>query len=300
MRRFKAVLVTACLALLVALGLTTCDQGTKKVKIRLKFKPGMNLAYQQVTRGLIQVADPARQNTLSKEYVETTMDISMLVRRVLEDSTAEMITGKKWRRRVRNMLDQTTTDTVREDLEEGESLIEYVKPNGRMVGVEFASDTVDCSLEYLEEYYEQGSAVFPDAEVGQGHSWTQTTTVVLPDGPVEASTTYTIKSFARERGYDCVVVEYDGVMILPLPLHTGERYDVISGVDNITSKGHLYFAYKEGMMVLFRERWVLHSDRTIVRKEADTLFGYEPGDTIALNVGIEYDVDYYLTDARWP
>jgi len=299
MSRLRAVFVTACLALLVALALTTCDQGTKKVKIRLKFKPGMNLAYQQVTRGLIQVADPARQSTLSKEYVETTMDINQLVRRVLEDSAAEVITSQKWQRRVRNLLDQTTTDTVREDPEEGKSLIEYVKPNGRMVGIECVSDTAKGDLEYLKEYYEQGSAVFPDAEVGQGYSWTQTSTVVLPDGPVEASTTYTVKSFARERGYDCVVVEYDGVMILPLPLHTGEKYDVISGVDNITSKGHLYFAYKEGIMVLFRERWVLHSDRTIVRKEADTLFGYQAGDTVALNVGIEYDVDYYLTDAKW-
>jgi hypothetical protein len=298
MSRLKAVFVTACFVLLVGLALTTCDQGTKKVKIRLKFQPGMSQAYQQVTRGLIQVADPARHLTLSKEYVETTMDISLQVRRVLEDSTAELLTGKKWQRRVRNMLDSTTTDTVDEDPKEGESLIEYVKPNGRMVGVEFVSDTAKGNLDYLKEYYEQGSPVFPDAEVGQGHSWTQTTTVVLPDGPVEASTTYTIKSFARERGYDCVVIEYDGVMILPLPLHTGEKYDVISGVDNITSKGHLYFAYKEGLMVLFRERWVLNSERSILRKEADTLFGYQPGDTVALKVGIEYDVDYYLTDAK--
>jgi hypothetical protein len=37
---------------------------------------------------------------------------------------------------------------------------------------------------------ETGQPVFPTGELAQGYSWTQSTKVILPDGPIEASTTY--------------------------------------------------------------------------------------------------------------
>ncbi|MCJ7489863.1 MAG: hypothetical protein MUO87_06945, partial [Thermoplasmata archaeon] len=111
---------------------------------------------------------------------------------------------------------------------------------------------------------------------------------------------YNVMSFARERGYDCVVIEYDGVCIVPLPQRTGKEHKLLSGVDRITSKGHWYFAYKEGFLVSMKERWTLESDRTIYRLVADTCHGYEAGDTIPMHVGLEYDVDYYLTNITMP
>ena len=221
------------------------------------------------------------------------------MRRVLEDSTTESLVNRKWQQSYVDLL-KNSVDTVTKQLMVEEPMLDYSKPNGRLVDIEYASDTVEGDLSYIEEYMKQGWPVFPDGEVGQGHSWTQTTTVLLPEGPVEASTTFSVKSFARERGYDCVVIEYDGVCIVPLHQRTGKEHKLLSGVDRITSKGHMYFAYKEGFLVSLKERWMLESDRTIYRLVADTLHGYEAGDTIPMHVGLEYDVDYYLTNITMP
>ncbi|MEW5796645.1 MAG: hypothetical protein AB1772_09845 [Candidatus Zixiibacteriota bacterium] len=300
MNRLTGVLTAVGGVILLAFGLATCDQGVKKVRIRYKHTPGTTVTFQQITRGIIQAKDRPTQRILQHEYAETTMDITEAVRRVLEDSTAEVVNTIKWQHRTRDLMDKTRSDTALEMPGERQPIVQYMKPNGRMLDMEFVSDTVKGSLEYLKEYYKQGYPVFPDGEVSQGYSWTQTTTVVLPDGPMEASTTYTIKSFARERGYDCAVIEYDGLCIIPLPAKQMEKIDVISGVDRITSKGHMYFAYKEGMLVQLKERWILSSDRLVIEKEPKPECGYEPGDTARIEVGIEYDVDFYLTGSKAP
>lgn len=300
MTRSKGALLGVLVALVLAISLASCDQGTKKITIRYKSLPGMNLAYQQITRGVQEVVDHRTGKVISKEYLVTTLDLTTSVRRVLEDSTSENLVTRKWQQRYIDLLKKNSADTVTKQPIAEEPMLEYSKPNGRLVDIAYASDTVEGDLSYLKEYTKQGWPVFPDGEVGQGYSWTQTTTVVLPEGPVEASTTYTVKSFARERGYDCVIIEYDGTCIVPLSPRTGKEHKLLSGADRITSKGHMYFAYKEGFLVSLKERWLLESDRTVNRLVADTVHGYEAGDTIPMHVGLEYDVDYYLTNITMP
>jgi hypothetical protein len=300
MKKTLSALSLVCGVLLVALWLTACEQGVKKVHIRYKHIPGMTTTFQQITRGVVKAEDKDTKKLLQHEYVEATMDITNEVRRVREDSTAEIMSSNKNHWRSRNMLDKTTTDTVQSSPSEGVPILEYTKPNGRMVDLEYASDTTKGDLNYLKEYYKQGFPVFPDGEVGQGYSWTQATTVVLPEGPVEASTTYTVKSFARERGYDCVVIEYDGTCIIPLPTKQAKNYERVSGVDKITSKGHLYFAYTEGIIVSIKERYVLNSDRVLKESMTEPEPGYQPGQKVNVNVGLEYDVDFYVTSLKTP
>jgi hypothetical protein len=300
MTKSKGLVLSALIAFVLAYALTACDQGTKKVKIRYKYVPGMSVAYQQVTRGVEEVVDRATGQKIAREYLITTLDLTSSVRRVLEDSTSENLVQRTWQQRYVDLLKKGPADTVTRQTMPEQPMLEYAKPNGRLVDIEFASDTVEGDLSYLKEYTKQGWPVFPDGEVGLGHSWTQSTTVVLPEGPVEASTTYSIKSFARERGYDCAVIEYDGVCIVPLPQRTGKEHKLLSGVDRITSKGHMYFAYKEGFLVSLKERWLLESDRSIYRLVADTVHGYAAGDTVPMHVGLEYDVDYYLTGITMP
>lgn len=277
-----------------------CDQAPKKVELKFKFQPGLKLTYQQVTRGLIRIRDRSNDELWHDKSTEATMDIEYFVRRILEDSTAEVVESKSYHVLTKDKVVSAGADSTEEKSKKSPDLIKFMAPNGRLIGIEYATDTSRAKLDYIKEYNQQGLPVFPAGPVGQGYSWSQTTTVVLPDGPIEASTTYTIKSFGRERGYDCVVIEYDGNSIIPLPPWESEDEALISGVDNIMSKGHLYFAYKEGVIVLARERWVLDSDRTIVKIVADTVHDYQAGDTVLINMGIEYDVDYYLTKLETP
>ncbi len=300
MTKSKYALLWACVLLLSGSWLSSCDQGTKKVHIRYKHVPGMKTTSQQIARGMVKVEDRDTKRVLQHEYVESTLDIANEVRRVLEDSTAEIVSTQNSQWRSRNLLDKTSSDTTKSSPMEGPPILEYMKPNGRMVDMEFASDTTKGNLDYLKEYYKQGYPVFPDVEVGQGYSWTQTTTVVLPEGPVEASTTYTVKSFARERGYDCVVIEYDGTCIIPLPSRKAKQYELVSGVDKITSKGHLYFAYTEGILVSVKERYILDSDRVLKESMTEPEAGFQPGQKVNVKVGIEYDADFYVTSLKMP
>lgn len=300
MKKLTAALLILAALLTATINLTGCDQAGKKVTIRYKFQPNMKMSYQQVTRGVVMVRDLNRDKLTHNESAENTMNIEYFVRRVLDDSTAEIIDSKTYKSTSRDQLDTTGADTATTSTKETPQIVKYMKPNGRLVDMEYVSDTAKGSLDYSKEYYKQGFPVFPDGPVGQGYSWTQSTTVVLPDGPMEASTTYTIKSFARERGYDCVIIEYDGVSIIPLPGYDKGDYTLIAGVDKMTSKGHMYFAYKEGIVVMLKERWLLDSDRTEVLKKVKEGSDYRVGDTVPKNVAIEYDVDYYLQKLEMP
>lgn len=294
MNRMGTTILTVGVALLIGLTLFSCTEGTKSVKLRFKFEAGDSFEYHQTTRGIVRAHDTDTDKLLNDEYSEVEMDIQLQVEKILEDSTAEIIEAKTYTKRMRNMLDTTTTDTIKTEPMEASRLIKYLTPRGGIVDLEFVSDTNRNEIQYLKDYYRQGLPEFPEREIAQGESWTQTTKVILPDGPVDASTTYTIKGFSRERGYDCVIIEYDGVSIIPLIPAVHETYEIVKGTDKIISKGHLYFAYKEGAIVMINERWVLDSDRIIVKLAAKEDSDYKVGDTARMNIGIEYDVDYHI------
>ena len=90
-----------------------------------------------------------------------------------------------------------------------------------------------------------------------------------------------ICALAREAGYDCAVIKCDGGMIIPLepnPKDSVQR----SGLDRIRSTGLLYFAYKEGMVILQREQWLIDRyRRKMVR-----------GETKEYKEAVELDIDY--------
>lgn len=300
MRRLTtiSILLTAVLALVGVLG--SCDQTGKRVLIRYKFKPDMRMKYRQVTRGIVMVREGVSEELIHHESAKRTLDLELYVRRVLEDSTAEIVDNRSHTSEIQNLLDTTGTDSAEVRSWVGSEVLRYMKPNGQLVDLEYTSDTMRGDLSYAKEYMKQGYPVYPDKPVGQGHEWTQTTAVVLPDGPIEAYTTYTVKSFVRERGYDCVVLEYDGVSHIPIPEFEKEDYRVISGVDHIRAKGHMYFAYREGIVVQVKERWVMDSDRKEVLDKVKEDSKYQPGDTVAIKLAIEYDVEYYLQDLETP
>jgi hypothetical protein len=75
---------------------------------------------------------------------------------------------------------------------------------------------------------------------------------------------------------------------------------LLSGVDRITSKGHLYFAYTEGILVSVKERYVLSSQRTVKESMDCPETGYSAGQVVNVEIGLEYDVEFHLTGLRNP
>ncbi len=132
--------------------------------------------------------------------------------------------------------------------------------------------------------------VFPTGEISVGFNWTQSAKVMMPSQTMEASTTYEVKSLVREMGYDCAVIEFTGNLIIPIEPDPADSIQV-SGVDKIETTGKLYFAYKDGLVVLQRERWVVDGTRNYTEKK-----GKPKERTIAMQTDVEYALQSRSTE----
>lgn len=249
-----AILLSVAVFAMTALFAAGCGQGTKTITLRFKFTPGEKVVYDlsQKTNSRASEGD----SVISKGTHEIQMTIEDIVRRMVDDSTAEVLESTKWKYTTITKNDSNIVDTN----EYSREMVLYTNPNGKVVDVEFTSEMSESSMAYMKSYIDQAMPVFPSGEHGQGYSWTQTTRVLLDDEPVEASTTYEIKSFAREQGYDCVVISYDGNLVVPVKPNPKDSIQR-SGVNRIQITGMMYFAYKEGITVSNRDRWVVKGTR---------------------------------------
>lgn len=253
------ILIALSLAVLIVAALIAagCGQGTKMITLRFKYTPGEKLVYDLTQKTNSQAAEG--DSVISRGTHEIKMTIEDIVRRLVDDSTAEVLESSRWKFSTIVKNDSNIVDTN----EYKREMVMYTNPNGKVVDVEFTSEMSQSSMEYMRSYIDQAMPVFPSGEHGQGYSWTQTTRVLLDDEPVEASTTYEIKSFAREQGYDCVVISYDGNLVIPVKPNPKDSIQR-SGVNRIQITGMMYFAYKEGLTVSNRDRWVVKGERTEV------------------------------------
>lgn len=247
------------LALLAALSLTAigwsgCTQQKKSVRLRFKYTPGMTITHKMEQKRNWKVIE----NDSVIEQGLTVIDITSReeVRRVIEDSTAELRHENSWVYEHRNEEDSTKIDTVTG----GRSYTSYVKPNGRLVDLEFHEDVDPEEAEYLRSLYEQAATRLPDGMVEQGKTWTHEITVMLENEKVNATTKYELTSFFRKDRYDCAVIKYEGNMIVPVKSIETDTLSR-SGVDRIDFEGEMYFAYAEGVVISATERWLVDSKR---------------------------------------
>jgi len=231
----------------------SCSHGDKKITLVFKFTPGLNLQYEQISKSSTKIfqADSLIKNYQTTYKVDITQEIKSET-----DNIAEILETNTWHYEKLTTKDSTTADTVSYTRE----ITFRVEPNGRIVDFKHGKDIKPSSASYMKNYQEQGMPVFPSGEHAPGYSWTQQTTVVLPDETMGASTTYEIKSLAREGGYDCAVIEYEGNLVIPIEINPDDSTHR-KGIDRVKTSGIIYFAYKEGFVVLQRERWVLDGDR---------------------------------------
>jgi len=265
------------LSLLAALCIS-CSTGEKAVTLRLKSEPGTKTYFTTTFKGSAKGIEGDsitfdRSNELTILTEETT-------RRIVDDSVAEILQTNFYKQRTVNHKDSSVIDTSFQ----GEELIISLSPRGKLIDIEYASPEEKGDLTYMKNFIDQAWPVFPAEEVTVGQTWTQTSKIVHEDIPLQTSTMYRVTAFVREQGYDCVVIEYEGRLVIPIQPDPAKK-DFISGVNRITLTGVCYHSYTEGVFVLQREKRVIDGDRRM----------YRDGIAVSSKTKAEYDVELVLT-----
>ena len=231
-----------------------CETYEKQVTLRLNFQSGTAFEYDQSAVRRWQVME--RDSTLEEANSTVSMKILQVVRRTLEDSTAEILEQTSWDIVGPSKEDKSKIDTLHDKRE----MIIYMSSRGKVVDLEFITPLDSAERQYIREYYDQGFMIFPTEPVHKGSAWTQTADVVLPDTSAVAATTLTVLDFGTEQGYEVIRIGYDGNLLIPFvqdPTDSLQR----SGIDRIRIKGTVNFAHNEGLVVNMSERWEIDGDR---------------------------------------
>ena len=281
MKKITAILILT----IVGFCLLTCDQVSKKVILSYKYKSGTILEYSRVEKG--NVRKFAGDSIIAETAHESHKRMIMTVKNVVDDSIAVVGDVTITKSRVVDKLTQEVADTTYEN----EEWVFHIAPSGRVV--DFVLPPKDAEneglVEYLRNVFEQGSTAFPSYEVSVGHRWTHSSNVVLDDKEMEASMTHEVKSFVREHGYDCAVIEYEGNLVLPIgpcPVDT----TILGGFDHGVAKGVIYFAYKEGFEVLLKERYTVNGTR----------YNLVDGRKVEQEVEVEFEIESALVSIKKP
>ncbi|MDX9856749.1 MAG: hypothetical protein RBT76_03055 [candidate division Zixibacteria bacterium] len=251
-----AIVVSVLGAVLALSWYAGCTQQKKSVLLRLKFEPGQTHVFEINRKHHWMKFNGDSMSAEGTYAIDITAEEQ--VRRVLAEGTAEIIQTINRRVYEPRMGDPNVIDTMVST----STLTLYMHPDGRLADLDFGQSGVKDTA-YTRQFYEQASTVFPKGPVEQGKTWSHSTHVMLNDEKVEAATTYELKSFAREKGFECAVIAYDGNLLLPIPPMDGDS-TLRQGVDRIDVSGMMYFAYVEGVAVSIRERWLIDSDRKMV------------------------------------
>lgn len=279
MPRITATLAVATI-LLTAFG---CSEQEQTVTLKFKYEPGMRLTYEQVTKS--HMVTSVGDSTVDESSHTYHVDIVANVLAKDQDGTAQLLDSSEWWWTAPAEGEGAAIDTMRKTrvTEIG------IEPNGRYTDIRIP-DADQSTATWIRNYYEQGMPIFPSGELPVGFTWTQTTRVILPDENMDATTTYRIRSLARERGYECAVIEYDGTLVIPVQPRTRDTC-TYSGWDKIDMKGVSYFAHKEGIIVGERQSWTMHGRRSAV---------CEGGSEKQYLVRTESNVDYNLVEMQRP
>lgn len=232
-----------------------CGQGDKKVVLRYGYEQGLTLNYEQSFKRSVKVIeDDSIIKDYSSDYRAT---IVQEITKIYDDGSAALTEIDTWFYKKPSGEDTT----IMEEHEFKRKLKLKMRPDGKVLKVEFPDKESKSSISYIKNIYEQGMPVFPTEKISPDYSWTQTTNVKLPNGTMEASTTYRFQSVVKKNGYDCAVIECDGNLIIPIEAEPDDSL-MRTGVDQIQTTGKLYFAFKEGIVILQQEQWLINGDRT--------------------------------------
>ncbi len=262
----------------VAVGLVlSCSQTTPTYLLKFKYAAGSVLTYEQTVKGTVTAKE--RDSVTIDKINSVTSQLEYTVRRVVDDTTVELVQTSTSQSHSVSRIDSTVTDTT----EVAPEITIYVSPNGRVQDMVMGSGKDSEYSGYWKEYFRQGTPVFPSQPIAVGHTWTQTFSVTIDGKPVSVSTAYTINGVEKRQGHDCVAIGYSGRMVLPMKAaasDTTQRH----GVDRISMNGTMYFAPDEGATIDQVEKWILDGERTKLRD----------GKEVSYTVKADYDVTMEL------
>ena len=267
----------------VVLGLAwglSCAGRDRTVRLQFRFQPDTRAVYRTIVKGNVQVYENERLVTDRREQVG--VSTVRIVRRLRTDSLADVEEIQTYRCRLFDRLDSSVVDTF----VQGERLRLVIAPSGRVMEYEILGEPAVGTAEELQAFYEQAAVEFPAGDLRVGESWTQRVRLEVDGRTVNAATTFTVLSFTRERGRDCVTISYTGDVALPLrsmPEDSVQR----QGRQRLTVRGVLYFAYRDGLLLSQREhRTITGEGRRWLRGRLD--------EVVPFRFTAEYDITVNL------
>lgn len=154
-----------------------------------------------------------------------------------------------------------------------EELAYTMAPNGRVSDLELPSDEESSKWkEYAQSNLEQSQPTFPSEKVGKGYTWMQTVKIFMPSGEkLDASTTYEVTDFVEVDGRECVIIDYEGNLILPFDVMESDTL-TRRGVDKVDVTGTLVFDYENGYVYSQEEKTRITAERSKIQGNQATSY----------------------------
>jgi len=243
----------------------SCSNEPTSFKLRAKYDtPGKVIEYKLNSH---RVGSAYQNEEMIEDFdIKVEGDMIYTTQKVLPNGNAMILEENVW------SWDEPVDDSGQVKRITREYAYKYqMTPSGKIIDLNMLGEHAQNWEDYVRSHTDQGMPFFPDEGVTAGYSWTQTSSVTLPDSEiVEVQTTYTVKGTANKQGYYCAIIDYKGKLALPLfpdPEKTGSTH----GVDLIEMNGILYFAIEEGIPINSEERRRVISKRTYENKEGETV-----------------------------
>jgi len=284
----KKNLLSFCAVIsILSIVLIQCGTENKEVILKVKFNENQSLSWSSSYKdhmeyfeddSLILVKDEAHETESVEEVIS-----------LIDKNTARLRLTTYFDMEIPDKDDSTKTIAVKDS-----SIIEYIQDSHSVNLDFFLSDTSSSEkTEYIKKLFEQLAPRYPDEPVSVGYKWTNNITVMLQDGKTQdAITTYTVKGFVKEFGYDCVIIESKGNTIVPFQKEFESKKEkgtvLISRIDTRETKTTTYMAYKEGFIVKEDKSFEFLSEGTKVTAEGEVK-------TKIISNGSE---SYFLIDAK--
>ncbi len=246
-------------AIVLVMMLGGCGTDKKEIKLAYKFDTGKkyHFVYNSQTSTTAYENDKlvySGDSTFRVSYVQEAVEI-------LDDTSAR--------------LRFTYTDENRGGISKTWSTEYVMSTNGEITGLAADEEVTEESVEYYKKLLEQAAPMYPEEAVTEGFTWNHTVRILLDEGATDAKTTYKVKSFVREAGYDCAVIEYKGNMVIPLEADCISEKGAAVGHDKIEVEGAAYFAYTEGIVIKEEENSKLVREGTVTIEGQTTDFKIE-------------------------